>query len=514
MKMKIGRLAIVAILAAVPATAFAQYRTVSAEEFEAINAEQATATQTRVLTLEEALEIALSENETVKVADMEVERVGYAKKGTYASLFPSVDASGSFMRTIKKQVMYMDFDMSALTGGSSSSGDTTGDGTGIDYSQYTGTTDGTDSSSSSNSGGFEVGRWNTFSGGLSASMPLVNFQLWQSLKISGMDVELAVEKARSSRLEMVTQVKQAYYAVLLSKEALDVYKSVYDNAMLNYEKVERKYNAQKASELEYTRAKANVANAIPNVYNSESSVILGLWQLKAVMGVDLDMDIDVAGSLSDYADTMFKDIHDNDNYTLTYNSTMRQLAIQADELAEAVRTQKYAYLPTLAASFSYTMNAMTNDFKFSTYRWTPYSYVGLSLSIPIFSGGKRLNNVRQSQVQSAELDLQRNNTERQLKIAIRQYLNTMEANMKSYASAQQAVDLAQKAYDISAKSFEVGKSTLTDLNDSQLTLTQSKLSESQAIYNFMVAKSNLEQTLGYDFIDPDGTVNLDAKISE
>ena len=61
----------------------------------------------------------------------------------------------------------------------------------------------------SGSGGFAVGRWNTYNYGVSASMPIVNAQLWESLKISGRSVDLAVEKARSSRLGMVTQVKQA-----------------------------------------------------------------------------------------------------------------------------------------------------------------------------------------------------------------------------------------------------------------------------------------------------------------
>jgi outer membrane protein TolC len=152
---------------------------------------------------------------------------------------------------------------------------------------------------------------------------------------------------------------------------------------------------------------------------------------------------------------------------------------------------------------------MTNDFKFSEYKWTPYSYIGLSLSIPIFSGGKNIYNVRQAKIQAQELDLQRINTERQLKIAIRQYLNTMESNMKSFDSAKEAVGMAQKAYDISAKSYDLGKSTITDLNDAQLALTQSKLAQTQAVYNFMVAKSNLEQTLGEDFLDGNGNVDLD-----
>ena len=73
--------------------------------------------------------------------------------------------------------------------------------------------------------------------------------------------------------------------------------------------------------------------------------------------------------------------------------------------------------------------------------------------------------------------------------------------MKSYDSAQEAVELAQKAYDISQKSFNVGKSTLTDLHDAELVLTQARLSSSQAIYNFINAKASLEQVIGRDFIE-------------
>ena len=226
--------------------------------------------------------------------------------------------------------------------------------------------------------------------------------------------------------------------------------------------------------------------------------------------MDLDTEIDVAGSLQDWSGQMFYDIHKHDDVGLENNSTMRQLAIQAEELANAVKIQQYAYLPSLNLSFSYMLNAMTNDFKFNEYQWTPYSFVGLSLNIPIFSGGKRWSDVKVARTQATQLQLTRLNTERQLKIAIRQYLTTMETQMKNYESSREAVALAQKAYDISAKSYQVGKNTLTDLNDAQLALTQARLAQNQAVYNFVVAKSNLEQTLGADFIDRDG--NYDPNV--
>lgn len=444
----------------------------------------------KLISLEQALQIALSENASVKIADMEIERTGYARKGTYASLFPKIDGNASYQRTIEKQVMYMDFDLGGAGGATGDAGE--GEG----------------SAPTGSGAGIEVGRWNTWSAGISASMPLVNAQLWKSLKISDQDVELAVEAARSSRLEMVNQVKQAYFACLLAKEAYDVYESVYENALENYKLTEMKYNAKRASELELTRARTTLANAVPDVYNAESSVILSLWQLKAVMGVDLDENIDVSENLEDYATRMLSGVAAGDSLSLENNSTMRQLAIQAEQLANTVKMQQYANIPTLSLSFAYNYNAMTNDFNFKEYRWSPYSYVGLTLQIPIFAGGQRHNAIRQAKVQAAELDIQRADTERQLRISIRQNLNQMETAMKSYGASQTALESAEKAYNITAKSYEVGSSTLTDLNDAQLALTQSRLAVSQAIYDFVIAKSTLESTIGADFIDGEGNVQL------
>ena len=422
-----------------------------------------TAQQPVVITLDQALQIALSENVSVKVADLEIKRSEYAKKGAYASLYPQIDLSGSYQRTIKKQVMYMDMGGSPMK--------------------------------------IEVGMFNTLNAAATAALPLVNAQLWKGLQISAIDVELAVEKARASRLDMVTQVKNAYFATLLAKEAFNVYKEVYENAVRNFDETKKKFDAQKVSEFELVRAKTSVAGAIPNVYNAESSVVLALWQLKAVLGVDLDMNIDVTGALDDWSKQMFYDIHQHDNATLENNTTMKQLALQVEQLAENIKLQKYATLPSLAASFNFSYISMANDVAFKEFPWTPYSTAALSLNIPIFAGGKRHQAIRQAKNQYQQVQLQVENTERQLKIAIRQSLNTMETNMKSYYAAQEAVASAQKAYDIAEAAYKVGRSTLIELNDAQLALTQSQLAQSQAIYNFVIAKAQLEQTLGQDFVN-------------
>ena len=467
-----------------------------------------------VLTLEDALKIALSENTSVKVADMEIERQQYARKGSYAALLPQVSASGMYSYALKKQKVYFGSDKKDGEEGSSGGGGMAGmmaslmnpimyyieqlyAGTGVPFVPYVDPDAGKESGGSSEP--MEMGRTHSVTFGLSAQMPLVNFQLWESLRLTGDQVELAVEQARESRLGTVASVKQAYYGILFAKEAYKVYNSVYENAVENFRLTEMRYNAARASELDLTRAKANVAAAIPNLYNAENSVELALWQLKAVMGVDLDRNIDVAGTLEEYAGQMFSDIAEGEGASLDGNSQLRQLAQQAEMLSRQIRMQQYAYLPTLSLTFSYSYLTQSDIFNLSQWKWFPSSTVGLSLSIPIFSGGQRYHAIKQTRVQADELDLQRENAERQLRIGIRQSLGTMDTAMRTYDASKEALTSAEKAYDIAVKSYQLGKSTLTDLNNVELTLTQSRLAVSQAIYNFVIAKAGLEQTLGYDF---------------
>ena len=330
------------------------------------------------LDLEKALEIALSENPTVKVADKEIEKKKYAQKGSYAALFPQVSFTADYTRTLKKQVMYMDgFDMGSGEG----SGETGGAGgsagmESIDMSK-----------------GIEVGRDNNWTTGFNASMPLVNATLWKSLSISALDVELSIEQARSSKISMVNQVKKSFYAVLLANDSYRVFKESYDNAMENYLDIKKKYEQGTVAEYDLIRADVTVKNSEPNMLQAENSLVLAKWQLKALMGMDLEQEIDCTGQLADFESVLFADYIATDT-TLTANSDLKQIDLQAQQLKKTLLMQKFDYLPTLSLTGMYQWNAMNNDFKFKNYNWTPYSIIGVSLSIPIFSGGSKYHTIK------------------------------------------------------------------------------------------------------------------------
>ena len=418
--------------------------------------------QKLVLSLEQALEIALSENPTIKIADQQIEIKRYAKQGTYASLYPQIDATASYQRVIKKQTMSMDFGGQTQT--------------------------------------IKVGSDNSFNGGVALGMPVINAQLWESLKVSALDVELAVEQARSSRIDMVEQVTKAYYGILLAKQSQELYQSVYDNAVENHEIVNKRFDVGSVSEYDLIRSNVSVQNALPNVIEAEYTVTLALWQLKALLGIDLQREIDVTGSLMDYVHVLDKS-YDISQLNLENNSTLKQLDMQEQMLEHAVKITKLANVPSLSVNAAYLYTALGNDGKFfKKDAWNPYSYAGLQLNIPIFAGNKRRAATREANLNLANLKLQRENVERQLRVGIVQYLNNMQSSVKKYHASAATVDQAQRGYDIAVKRYDVGRGTLVEIDNSQVALTQAELQRNQSIYNFLTAKVSLDKVLGdYNF---------------
>ena len=139
---------------------------------------------------------------------------------------------------------------------------------------------------------------------------------------------------------------------------------------------------------------------------------------------------------------------------------------------------------------------MSNGSPLRNFRWNPYSSIGLTLSIPLFEGGQRYSRVKQAKIQAAELQLQRENLERSVSSQVTLAIDNINVNVKQIASCSESVAEAERAHDIMKQSFEIGAASYLDLRDSELALTRARLTRFQAIYNFLIANSELELLLG------------------
>lgn len=402
-----------------------------------------------------ALEIALDESPTVRIAGKEIARKEYALKETRSGLLPNLSLGAAYSRTLQKQKMS------------------------IGEQQI------------------EVGTDNQWSAGLSLSLPLVAPALWQTLRLSETDIRLAAEQARSSRITLIGAVKNAYYSLLNAKDSYEVLKVSYANAELSARIATDKYEQGLVSEYDKLRADVQLRNQKPPLIAAENAVRLADMQLKVLMGLDIDEPIRFTGSLSDFEPEMVQNMALlTADTSLSANTELRQIDIQARQLELAWRITRSQYLPTLGLSGNYQWSSLNSDFRIGHYRWFPYATVGLTLSIPIYEGSAKRHRLAQDRISIEQLELQREDLVRQLELSVQNSLNGIEKSIEEVGSNRESVYEAERAYSISQKRYEVGSGNLLELNDSEVALTRARLAYNQSIYNYLTARADLEATLG------------------
>ena len=415
-----------------------------------------TTQNTLTLTLDKALEIALDENPTIKVAAEEIALKKVASKEAWQSLLPEASLNGSLDHTIKAAEMKLN-DMSFKMG-----------------------QDGT----------------NTANAGLSINLPLFAPAVYRAMSMTKTDIELAVEKSRASELDLINQVTKAYYQLMLAQDSYEVLQGSYKLAEDNFNVVNAKYQQGAVSEFDKISAEVQMRSIKPNVISAANAVTLAKLQLKVLMGITADVDIKTDDNLTNYESMLFANQLKEEDMSLENNTTMKQFELNMKLLEKNVKSLKTNFMPTLSMSFSYQYQSLYNpNITFFDYTWSNSSSLMFNLSIPLYRASN-FTKVKSARIQMRQLDWNRIDTERKLNMQVVSYRNNMTASSEQVVSNKENVMQAEKAVQIAGKRYEVGKGTVLELNSSQVSLTQAQLTYNQSIYDYLVSKADLDQVLG------------------
>ena len=420
------------------------------------------------LTLDDALSIALSDNPTIKVAEQQIEVKKISKDEAWQALLPSADFSGTVQYTLLASVMKMQMP-DPVTG-------------------------------EMKVNEFPIGRDNTstWNGQFQVSLPLFAPTVYATMNLTKTDLDNAVEQSRSSKLDLVNQVTKAYYQVILAQDSYDVLCRSYEQAEKNFNVVNSLYELGGTSEYDKISAEVQLRSLNPTVIQARNAVNMAKLQLMVLMGIDPETEIVVEGSLEDYEDQLYGEALKAGDYSLDNNTNMRQLKMSETMLNQTLKVQKMNFLPTLALAGTYSLQSLYNDnWKVYNYDWAKSSSIVLSLSVPIFRMGN-FTKLRSTKLQISQLNENIDYTRRQLDMQVRSYIDNMKANADQVASNHEAIEQAEKGREIASKRYEIGKGTILELNNSEVQLTQARLTYSQSIYNYLAAKADLDKVLGND----------------
>ena len=413
------------------------------------------------LTLERAIEIALAENPTIKIADKEVELKKVADKEAWQALLPEVTAQASLSHTLLAAEMKLNT------------------GNGVQK--------------------FKMGRDDTNTAAASAtlSLPLFAPAVYQNMKLTKQDILLAQEKARGSRLDLIQQVTKAYYAALLAQDSYKVMEESYNISKQNYDVVNAKFEHGTVSEYDKISAEVQMRNMNSNLVSARTGLTLSELQLKVLMGVTENVNININDKLENYEQALvLPEVGGVDE--LMNNSAMRQFDLNRSILERSLKLQRTNFMPTVGFQLTGQYQSLYNtDWNVFGYEYAPSASFAIAISIPLFKASN-WTGLKKTKLQISELEDQRDNTLRQLNMAAESYRQNMASSIAQVSSNREAVRQADKAVSISQKRYEVGRGTILEVNQSQVALTQTKLTYSQSIYDYLTNRADLDYTLGRD----------------
>ena len=406
------------------------------------------------ITLDKAIELALSENPTIKVAEKEIELKEVSKTEAWQNLLPTVSINGTVAYNIK--VAEMKTSMGTFKMGMDDS--------------------------------------NTWNGALQVSIPVYAPAVYKTMSLTKSDLELAVEKSRGSKIDLIEQVTKAYYQLMLAQDSYNVLNENYRLAETNFNIVNAMYEQGLVSEYDKISAEVQKNNAWPSVVSGKNGVELAKLQLKVLMGITANVNLVIEDNLASYETEMEKAATTEIN--LDANSSLRQIDLQGELLHRQRKLLKTSFMPTLALSGSYQYQSMSNsNWEVHNFNWSNASSLTLTLSIPLYKASN-FTSLKSNKIQQYQLAETRINTERMLRMQAQSYIDNMTASAEQLESNKKAVELAEKGVQISQKRYDVGKGTILELTNSQVSLTNTRLSYNNTIYAYLVAKSGLNKVLG------------------
>lgn len=420
-----------------------------------VTAQAQETTPTMHLTLDKAIELAMSENPTIKVAEKEIELKKVSQNEAWQSLLPTATLNGSINYAIKAAEMNL--------GGQT----------------------------------FKMGKddASTWNGALQVSLPVFAPAIYKTMSLTKADVELAAEKSRGSKIDLVNQVTKAYYQLMLAQDSYNVLMENYKLAEENFNIVNAKFTQGSVSEYDKISAEVQKNNAWPSVISGRNAVEIAKLQLKVLMGITADVNLVIDDNLKNHEAEMSKDAA-NQAINLNNNSSLKAIDLQAQLLRKQRNLLKTSFMPTLALSGTLQYQSLYNeDWKVMDYTWGNSSSVALSLSIPLFQASN-FTKLKSNKIQQRQLAETRINTERMLNMQAQSYIDNMTKSAEQLESNKTAVELAKKGLQISQKRYDVGKGTILELTNSQVSLTNVQLSYNNTIYDYLVAKSELNTVLG------------------
>ena len=411
--------------------------------------------QERVWTLAQCIDYALENNLTIKRSGLTVEQ---------------------------KEISLNTAENSRLPGVSASSGQNFSFGRGL-------TADNTYANTNTTSTSFSVG----------ADVPVFNgFRIKHNIELSKLDLAAATADLEKARDDIRVAVAQAYVQILYNMEILDVARRQVEIDSLQVVRLEEMASNGKAARAEVSAQEATLAQSRLSATRAENNLSLAVLDLTQLLELPSPEGFHVVRPSVEgivYSPLM--------NPEAIYAEAVRiKPSIKAEEirLDQALRNidlAKSSFLPSISLSGGlgtnyYTSSGFAHAGFLDQVKNNFSQYIGLNLSVPIFTRFSNRNQVRNAKLSMANQEIMLDNTKKTLYKEIQQaYYNAVAAQAR-YSSSGTAAASAEDAFELAQAMYENGKSGITEFNEAKARYLSAASELVQARYEYLYQSKILD----------------------
>jgi outer membrane protein TolC len=330
--------------------------------------------------------------------------------------------------------------------------------------------------------------------GVQASQVLYNNDVLQASRASKYSRQYYKQNNESSKIDVVTDVSKAFYDVLLSQRQLDIIKEDIVRLRRSLKDAYSRYQAGVVDKTDYKQATIALNNSLASQKQTQEAIKSKTAFLKQIMGFNPDKALVLS---YDSARLQGEAVIDT-NQILNYTNRIeyRLLQTQKNLLNLNVSYYKWSYLPSLSAIGGYSLAYFNDSFSKMYNDAYPTSFAGLSLSIPIFTGGKRLQNLAKARLQVQRTDLDLENSRNAINTEYAQALANYKSNYNNWVILNDNVALAKDVYKVVDLQYREGIKTYLDVIVSQADLRTAELNYYNALFQLLSSKIDLQRALG------------------
>jgi outer membrane protein TolC len=330
--------------------------------------------------------------------------------------------------------------------------------------------------------------------GMQASQTLYNNDVVLASKASKYSRQFYKDNSESNKITLASDVSKAFYDVLLSQRQLDIITQDIVRLRRSLKDAKSRYDAGVVDKTDYKQATIALNNGLASQKATLEAIKSKTAYLKQVMGFNPDKRLVLAYDSASLQSQAVIDTNEIINYSNRIEYRLLETTKNLQNLN--VSYYKWGFLPSLSAVGAYSLAYFNDSFSKLYNQSYPTSYAGLSLTIPIFTGTKRLQNLAKARLQVQRTDLDIENTRNAINTEYTQALANYKSNYTNWQLLNENVQLARDVYKVVDLQYREGIKVYLDVIVAQSDLRTAELNYYNALFQLLSSKIDLQRALG------------------